>query len=618
MLTTGSPWPWRPAASVEWFGEIGSNMTFEVTTSQKVDRRLRAMLFVDIVESVRLIHDDESGTIQRWRNFVGEVTGQDLPQRRGHLVKSTGDGMLIAFDSVRESVECAFAIRERIERTESGIPLDARIALRMGMHLADVIADDVDLYGDGVNLAARLLDLGGPQEIVVSAAIRDQLTNNLGLSIEDMGERQLKGFERPARAFKIWPVGTDRSPVLGRGRRASGQPSIAVLPFRNLSGDPAHDFLGELIAEDVIGNLSRLTDLFVISRLSSSPFRDRPLELGSVADLLGVRYVLSGNMQTSGNRLRLRAELSEAEPGRVIWADRFEGSLGDIFDLQDQMSQEIAKRVVPFVRHLEMQRARSKHPENLTAYERTLRAIDHLHRSSREDLDEAKTMLDAAIVADPHYVSPRAWLAYWHVRRVGQGWSPNVNLDSGDANRHAERALELDHNDPWALSVYGLVAAYLYKDLETAIGRYDRALTINPSSVSAWVWSTSAYAWLGRGQEAVRRAPMAIDLSPYDPNMYAFTSHAGSAYAAAGEYDQAIEYLRRSLRENRMFTATHKLLTISLALSGRVPEAQTAASELLSLEPSLTVGSFRNQYPGSKAPYAADFCNALVLAGVPP
>lgn len=593
-------------------------MISEATPSRNVARRLRALLLVDMVDSVRLIHEDQDGTIARWREFVGAVTGEDLPARRGRLVKSTGDGMLVEFESVLDAVDCAFAMRGRIERSEAARPLAARIVLRMGIHLADVVADEFDVYGDGVNLTARLCDLGGAQEIVVSAAVRDQLTNNLGLSIEDLGERQLKGFDRPARAFRIWPLGAAQMGTPGRPHRAGARPSIAVLPFRNLSGDPAHDFLGDLIAEDVIGDLSRLTDLFVTSRFSTTPFRDARFETQNIADLLGVRYVLSGNLQTSGNRLRMRAELSETNPGNVIWADRFEGALGDIFELQDQLSQEIAKRVVPFVRHLELQRARSKRPEDLTAYERTLRAIDHMHRSSREDLDEAKFMLDGAIAAEPHFVAPHAWLAYWYVRRVGQGWSADPKQDSASANRHAEAALELDHKDPWAVSVHGLVAAYLYKDLETAIARYDRALAINPSAASAWVWSTSAYAWLGRGDEAVRRAPMAIDLSPYDPNMYAFTSHAGSAYAAAGQYDQAVVFLQRSLRENRMFTATHKLLTISLALSGRVDEARTAATELLSLEPALTVSSFRQLYPGSSAPYAGAFCNALQLAGIPP
>jgi TolB-like protein len=487
----------------------------------------------------------------------------------------------------------------------------------MGVHLADVIIDDIDLYGDGVNLAARLRDLGGPQEIVMSAAVRDQLIDGLDVTIEDLGERHLKGMQRPVRAFRAWAPTREGK----RGRdapvRIGQRPSIAVLPFRNASGEQANDFLGDLLAEDVTGDLSRQIDLFVISPLSTRPFRDRLYEPRNVADVLGVRYVLAGSMQTSGTRLRITAELTEAEAGHVVWADRFEGSLADTLELQDRISREMTKRVVPYVRQVELQRARAKRIEDLTAYERTIRAIDHLHRSSHEDYQSARDLLESAIQLEPHYVAPRAWLAYWHVRRVGQGWSSDAKQDSLEATRHAEAALEIDHNDPWALSVYGVVAAYLLKDLETAIARYDRALAINPSLAPAWVWSTSAYAWLGRGDEAVRRAPLAIELSPFDPNMYLFTSHAGSAHAVAGQYDQAVEFLRRSLRENRTFTATHKLLTISLALSGRMEEARTAASELLSLEPSFTVSVFRQRYPGSGAPYAPRFFDALKSAGIP-
>ena len=431
-----------------------------VVTSARMIRRLRAVLFVDVVDSVRLIHRDEESTIQRWRTFLADVTREELPPRGGRMVKPLGDGMLIEFESAIDAVECAFAMQSRIEQVEASHARDRQIRLRMGINLADVITDDIDLYGDGVNLAARLRDLGGPNEIVISSSVRDQLTDGLDVTIEDLGERQLKGMERPVRAFRAWPPSAAIQHAPERLKKLGDRPSIAVLPFKNLSGERAHDFLGDLIAEDVIGDLSRQTDLFVISRLSTAVFRDRLYGPRNVADVLGVRYVLSGTMQISGVRLRISAELTEAEAGHVIWSERFEGSMQDIFELQDRLSGEISKRVVPYVRQLELQRARSKRPEDLTAYERTLRAIDHMHRSSREDLDLARVMLEDAIKLEPQYVAPRAWLAHWYVRRVGQGWSTDRARDSQDANRYAESALELDDKDPWALSVYGLVSAY--------------------------------------------------------------------------------------------------------------------------------------------------------------
>jgi adenylate cyclase len=589
----------------------------ELAPATRLTRRLRAVLFVDVVESVRLIHQDAEGTIRRWRDFMAAVTRDELPGRRGRMVKPLGDGMLVEFESAVDAVECALAMQSRIERGNTDLKPDQCIHIRIGIHLADVMADDVDLYGDGVNLAARLMSLGGPQEIFISAAVRDQLTDGLDVTLEDLGERKLKGIERPVRAFRAWPPGPLPSASANRARHAGDRPSIAVLPFRNLSGDPAHDFLGDLIAEDVIGDLSRLIDLFVISRLSTTPFRDRLFEPRNVAEVLGVRYVLSGSMHTSGTRLRLMAELIEAGAGHVIWAERFEGSLADIFELQDHLSQAIAKRVVPYVRQLELQRARSKHPDNLTAYERTLRAIDHFHCSTHHDLDQARALLEAAIQSDSSYVTPYAWLAHWYVRRVGQGWSDDPKRDTAEANRYSEAALQRDPTDPLALTVSGLVMGYLNKDLDSAISQYDRALTINPSASSAWVWSTSAYAWLGQGEEAVRRSHRAIELSPFDPLMYTFTSIAGTAHAVAGQYDKAIEFCRRSLRQNRLFASTHRILAISLALSGRAEEARAAAAELLKLEPTLTVAGFRQRYPGSGSPQAKIFADALSIAGVP-
>lgn len=589
----------------------------QIAAMPRLQRRLAAVLFTDVVESVRLTQLDPDGHIGRWRAFVAAVVDDELPRARGRLVKHTGDGMLVEFESVIDAVLCALAMQSRVERGNAGLDRTQQIHLRIGIHVADVMADDIDLYGDGVNLAARLMSLGGPREVVISAAVRDQLADGLDVSVEDLGERQLKGVARPVRAFRAWPVDAAPVPAPGGVRRLCDRPSIAVLPFRNLARDPAHEFLGDLLADDVIGHLSRLTDLVVISRLSTAPFRDRLYEPRSVAEVLGVRYVLSGSVLAAGTQLQVIAELTEADVGRVIWSDRIRGAMTDIFELQEALAVDIARRVVPYLRQFELQRARAKSADSLTAYEWMLRAIDHLHGSSRQDLDTARRMLEAAVAADPAYAAPHAWLARWHVLRVGQGWSPDRSADAAEANRHAAAALARDANDPWSLAVHGLVCGYLNKDLATAIGDFDRALAINPSAASAWAWSTAAYAWLGRGDEAVARAHRAPELSPLDPHLYLFTSLASTAHAVAGSYEQAIELCRRSLRENRMYASTHRLLVISLALAGRLDEARLAAVDLLALEPGLTVGRFRERYPGSASAHCGAFCAALAQAGIP-
>jgi TolB-like protein/class 3 adenylate cyclase len=582
------------------------------------DRRVCAVLFADLVDSVGLIQRDAHGTIERWRTFLAGVTHEELPQRQGRMVKVTGDGMLAEFASVGNAIACALGMQSRIARTNAAVRDDLKLRLRIGVNLADVIADELDLYGDGVNLAARLMSLGEPGDIVLSATARDEVTDGLGVQIEDLGERRVKGMERPVRAFRAWPPGTDATPGLARRRRSGDRPSIAVLPFRNASGRPEDEYVGDMIAEDLIGQFSRLTELVVISRLSTTPFRNRHYEPRNVAELLGVRYILSGTMQASGDHLRIAAELTESDAGSVIWAERFDGKRSGIFELQDRLSEDIARRVVPYVRQIELERARAKRPENLTAYERTLRAIDHLHRNAPDDLRLAGDLLAAAVDSDPLYAAPHACLAFLHVRLVGQGWSTDVAHDTVEANRHIAEALNRDATNPWVLAVSGLVTGYINKDPAAAVAQYDRALTINPSEASAWAWSTVAYAWLGNGGEAVRRATRAIELSPFDPHMYSFTVMAATAHMVAGNYDEAIAFAQRSLRLNRVFATTHRVLAISLALSGRVDEAREAARELLALEPALTVSGFRSRYPGRASPQAPRLAEALALAGVPP
>ena len=587
-----------------------------LSTSQTA-RVIRTVLMVDIVESVRLMEEDENDTVQRWLRLVRNVESAVLPIHGGRLVKSQGDGLMLEFPSVRPALQAAFAIQQACAAANSGIAPQRQMHLRMGAQVGELIADERDVYGHDVNLAARLTTLAGPGEIVVSADVRAQLTPALDADIEDLGERRLKGIEKPVRAFRAWPPSQSTRRAVAPRAHMGDRPSIAVLPFRNVSGDPQHGFLGDVIADDVIGHLSRVADLTVISRLSTTPFRDLTYEPRNVAEVLGVRYLLTGKMQFSGTRLRLMAELVESEGGRVVWADRFDGSITDIFELQDEMSLSIAKRIVPFVRELELKRSRAQRPENLTAYERTLQAVDYLHHGSRENMARAQTMLEAAIQSDPSFVAPYAWLARLHVLRVGQGWSPDPTRDAVDASHYAESALDKDGRDSWALSVSGLVAAYLNKDLETAMARYDTALEINPSSAPAWIWSTSALAWLGRGEEAVERSQRAIELSPFDPHRYYFNSIAGTAHAVAGQYEQAIEFCQRALRENRMFISAHRVLTISLALAGRLEEAKRAKEELMKLEPNLTVGRWRSRYPGSASEHTDHFCKALAMVGIP-
>ena len=404
--------------------------------------------------------------------------------------------------------------------------------------------------------------------------------------------------------------------LASRGESRHG-PSIAVLPFRNLTGDPAHHFVAEGLVEDLIEALSRVPNFFVISRLSTLAFRDQDRHPRDIGNVLGVRYVISGSLRVLGDRLRLSIELTDTQLGAALWVSKLDERFADLFEVQDRLSEMIVRQVAPHLRAAEMNRIRVKRPESLEAYELFLRAQENMHNSSRAVFETSEGLFDAAIAKDPHYAAALAWRAYWHVRRVGQGWSPDPAHDAMQADRFARAAIECNSMEPMALAVHGHVASYLYKDFDLAFRRFQTALRINANAAPAWMWSAAAQAWMGNGPRATEEINKAIALSPYDPLMYAYNAYASISYLVDGQYERAIECSLRSLRENRTYTAAYRQLVIALVLAGRENEARASARRLLELEPGLTVAGFRRRYPGSASPHANIFCDALARAGIP-
>jgi TolB-like protein/DNA-binding SARP family transcriptional activator len=401
----------------------------------------------------------------------------------------------------------------------------------------------------------------------------------------------------------------------GHGRRR--EPSIAVLPFRNITGDPAHDFVAEGLVEDLIEALSRVPNFFVISRLSTLAFRNQDRHPREIGNVLGVRYVLSGSLRVLGDRLRLTIELTDTQLEAALWLARLDERFLDLFEVQDRLCEMIVQKVAPHLHAAEMKRIRVKRPDSLEAYDLFLRAQENMHNSSRPVFETSEALFDAALARDPHYAAALAWRAYWHVLRVGQGWSPDPANDAAQADHFARSAIECNSIEPMAFAVHGHIASYLYKDFDLAFRRFETALRINANAASAWLWSAAAHAWLGNGSLAVEEINKAMALSPYDPLMYAYSGIAGMAYLADGQYERAIECALRSLRENRTYTHAYRLLVMALVLAGRDDEARVSARRLLDLEPGLTVESFRRRYPGSASPHADLFCDALARARVP-
>jgi TolB-like protein/DNA-binding SARP family transcriptional activator len=425
----------------------------------------------------------------------------------------------------------------------------------------------------------------------------------------------------PAPSLALWKIekqsDSAAAPGYDPGHEPRREPSIAVLPFSNLAGDSAHDFVAEGLVEDLIEALSRVPNFFVISRLSTLAFRNEARHPREIGNVLGVRYVLSGSVRVLGDRLRLTIELTDTQIGAALWFSKLDERFLDLFEVQDRLSEMIVRKVAPYLHAAEMKRIRIKRPDSLEAYDLFLRAQENMHNSSRTVFETSEALFDAALGRDPHYAAALAWRAYWHVLRVGQGWSPDPANDAAQADHFARSAIEYNSMEPMAFAVHGHIASYLFKDFDLAFRRFETALGINANAAPAWLWSAAAQAWIGNGSRAIEEINKAMALSPYDPLMYAYSGIAAMAYLADGQYERAIECALRSLRENRTYTSAYRQLTFALVLAGREDEARAAARRLLELEPGLTVAGFRQRYPGSASPQADLYCDALVRAGVP-
>ena len=579
-------------------------------------RQRRAILVAEVCDSVALMERDEERTVERWRAFLARATAETIPVHSGRsILRMPADGFLAEFPDGVQALRCAFELHQDLARVNAGAAAPP-LGLRLGIHVAEVIVETFNVLGDGVNVAACLAELANAGETVVSAQVRDQITSGVDASVEDLGEQRLRNRSRAMRAFRVWPP-AQKAAAPGALQRAHGRPSIAVIPFLLRSEDERFASIGDSLADDTIAALSRAADFFVISRLSSMAFRRAPLGVRRIGEMLGAQYVLSGSVQTAYPRALLVAELADAHDGAILWSERFEGDLADVFALQGELARKVVGSVAPFVRSLELRRARITSFEQLDAYAITLRGIELMHRLEREEFMQARAAFETAIARDPVSSRPHAWLAKWHVMRVAVGASENAAQDSADATACAQRALARDAEDALALAVDALVAAWSRHDLDSAEQRLGQALAANPNEPLAWLHSAITHAWRGRGGQAVQCAERALSLSPLDPMIYYFNSLAGMANLIDERYERAIELSNRSLLENRLHTPTLRTLAAALALSGRLDEAREAMDRLRALEPGLTASALRARYPGRDSPQAGRFIGALIAAGLP-
>jgi class 3 adenylate cyclase/tetratricopeptide (TPR) repeat protein len=580
-------------------------------------RVVRTVLVVDLVESVRLIEEDEDGTVRRWREFVSGTSHDVLPAHGGRLVKSLGDGMMLEFEQTPAAVQAAFAIRDACGRLNAGVPANRQMLLRIGAHTGELIEDDLDVYGRSVNLAARLTSLAGPGEIVVSAEVRDLLTPSLDAEVEDLGECYLKHVREPVRAYRLGPPG--RWPVIEPGSAAAPElrPTVAVIPFVARGVAPEHHVLGEVLADEIISALSRTAALNVISRLSTTAFRGRDTSLTELGTLLNANYVLSGTYRVSGNEVVLVAELADTGSGRVEWSRQLKGDVRGVIAATDDLVDRAIAEVSSVILTRELGRAQTQPLPTLESYALLMGGIALMHRLSQRDFERSRELLRALIDRAPRQAIPQAWLAKWHVLRVQQGWSEDPTADARIALDRTTRAIETDPECSLALAIDGFVQTNLLKRLDVAEERYERAIGTNPNDSLAWLLKGTLHAFKGEGELAVAGTEQALRLSPLDPLKYFYDSLASTAALSAGHHERAIELAQRSLRVNRTHTSTLRALAIAQVQLGRMNDARATAGELMRLEPRLTVTKYLERSPASAYETGKIWSAALRAAGVP-
>lgn len=577
----------------------------------------RTIAVVDIVESVRLIAQYEDDVIDRWRRFVQDARDSVLPRHEGRMVKSLGDGMLLEFRTVLHAVHAVWELHQRIATYNADTPSHAHLYLRAGIHESDIVVDELDVYGAGVNLAARLATLAGPGETIASPQARDNLIDGLDVEIEDLGNCYLKNVPTPQRAFRLGPVGQQSVLWTDDSAGAHDRISVAVLPFTTHSSDESQAILGDVLADDLITQLSRQKPLQVVSRLSTTGFRRGHLQLATVADKLGSNYVVHGSCMISGDGFRLRAQLVDARSQEVVWADALDGLITEVLMGQSTLVGQLTEHICQAMVNGEVRRALTMPLPTLQSFTILLGAIALMYRLSLHDFERSREMLSYLVERHPRATAPRAWLGKWHILRVAQGWSDNPQADAQAAHRIVERALELDPQHGLALSIDGMICAYINKDLARAAERYDAAIHANPSESLAWVGHSGLHAYGGRGEEAVTCAMTAQRLSPLDPMKFYYDNFTSMALLTNGDFAGAIDYGHRSLRTNRIHGSTLRILAIAQQLDGQEEAAQRTVQELRQLEPALTAAGFLDRYPGARAPHAAVYANALRAAGLP-
>ena len=579
-----------------------------------MERRLAAILAADVAGYSRLMGIDEEGTHKDLKAHCHELVEPKIQQHRGRMIKNTGDGFLAEFTSVLDAVRCATEIQQGMILRNGKTPDERRIEFRIGVHQGDIIIDSGDIFGDGVNVAARLEGIADPGGICVSARVQEDVRGKLDLALDDIGEQRLKNIERPVRVYRILSENkaTRPRPALALPDR----PSIAVLPFQNMSGDPEQDYFADGVVEELITALSRFRQLFVIARNSSFTYKDRAADVKEVGRELGVRYVLEGSVRRAANRVRITAQLIDAQTGGHLWANRFDGTPEDIFDLQDQVTTSVVGAIIPKLEEVEFNRSKFKPTESLDAYDYYLRAMMYFNQWTDETIGKALDLFYKAIELDPEFASANGLAAWCYVRRKLSGWMKNPG-EMAELERLARHAIKLANDDAVALFSGGWALVQVEGSVEEGVAALNRALTLNPNMTSAWLLSGWTKIYIGEPDEAIEHLVHAMRLNPLDPLFQRMQTGVAAAHFLARRYEQSSSYAHTALQQHPNYLPLLRVAAASHALAGKMIEAEKAVAQICRQDPTSRLSSVTQFAPFRRPEDISRYLDGLHKAGLP-
>ena len=585
-------------------------------------RKLTAILSADVEGYSRLMDLDEETTIQTLTAYR-EAMSNLIQSYRGRVVDATGDNLLAEFASSVEAVNCAVEIQRELAKRNDDLSDDHKMNFRIGVNIGDVVEEGDRIYGDGVNIAARVQGLAKAGGLCISGSVYDHIENKLKYEYDFIGEQEVKNITKPVRVYRVGiEPGEPRSSgrmqklIQSEAPELPDKPSIAVLPFDNLSDDPEQVYFVDGIVEDIITELSRFRYIFVIARTTSFTYKGKSVDIREVGRELGVRYVLEGSVRRIGDRVRITAQLIEASTGNHIWAERYDRDLEDIFSVQDEITTQVAGSILPEVLSAEMQRARQKPAESLDVWNYAVRARWHVLRLTREDNAEAKRLFGKALELEPNYVPALAFLVYCHICDVLFGWSQAPPESITEARRLARQAASLDENDPWVQCALGLTE-FIAKDPDTAIAHYRKAIELNPNFALAYGYLSLQLAYAGEAEAAIEAGHKAIRISPRDPELFHFHSAICTAHFVGENYTEAVTWANKVMAERPEAPAARRVLAASLAQLGQIEKARRVMEGLLSITPGLTATLLRNIIYFKRPADFDRYIDALRKAGLP-